>query len=169
MKKKALFVYGNPIPQDDKKKFDENCKKDIKLMSEIAEASGYNIEQKGISEFDLEMKNYENSESFLFYFTGHANNYVFGDGFKSLNSLFYSIKKINGKKIVVLDACTGEFMNKLNLPKDTTLFGASKIYPALSLAKLLYEAVIYRRKNLEEINKSVFDEMKQNWVYFKKN
>lgn len=169
MKKKALLVYGIPNEKDDKIEFQKNCERNINLMSEIAKASGYNEIDK-TSHFGLtaKLKEYTDVDSFLFYFTGHSSNSALGDYSNSLDGFFNSIKDINGEKIVILDSCTEEYIKLKKFPKKTKVFGGHKIYDNTALAKLFYDAVIYYKKNLDEIEKNTFDEMKQNWVYFNK-
>lgn len=163
MVKRALLFGGESLSKDNPFEFEKKRREDLKLISEIAGSSGYKVDKT----LDVNVMNnlgkYHDSDSFLFYFTGHASNLIFGR--YSLNSFFDSLKKIKGKKMVILDACTKEYVNEKIFPKDTRVIGAHDVYPSMSLAKLLYGAVIFRGKKLEEVDKKTFEEMKHNWVY----
>ncbi|MDD5012241.1 MAG: caspase family protein [Candidatus Nanoarchaeia archaeon] len=169
MKKKALLVYGNPNQKDNPQEFYKNCERDIKIMSEIAEADGYDICK--IQDFDLEKKlqEYTNKDmnSFLFYFTGHACQALLGNLTASfdLDPFFELIDKIKGEKIVILDSCTQKYIPSRKFSKNTKVFGGDEIDKESGLSKLFFDAVMCYNKKLEEIDKKTFDEMKHNWVY----
>jgi len=165
MEKRALLVYGIPNKDEDSFNFKEGSKKNIELMTKVANNSGYKTDISHLYNFDLGLKDYHNVDQFLFYFTGHSNQSSLGHHKNSLDNFLDSIAKIKGEKIVILDSCTEEFIPQKKLPRQTKIFGAHKSYDYRSLAKLFYELTEYYNKDLREIDKKSFDEIKQNWVY----
>lgn len=179
MGKKALLVYGKPIKVDDKEKFKKNTLLNLNLISEIAKRENYEQEAVFIDDAYDKLKSYNpKSDSFLFYFTGHANKknlgdkkIFFGKKYKT-NKILDLISRIEGKKLILLDACTGNYKGGenfeiLNIPSNSKIISAREIYDHISLAKILYDAIIFRGKKLENITEQTFEDMKHNWVYFK--
>ncbi len=174
MIKNAILVKGEPVIVDDVDEFKINSRRNLDIMTEIALAEGYNVQLSSLNKMIKNVRKASDSERFLFYFTGHANKDHIGTLEYETNSLLEAMDEIPGKKIIVLDACVGDYeggqdFEALNLPKNSTMIGAKTIVDSKSLAKILYDAVILRKNNLEDVNKNTFDEMKHNWVYFRKN
>lgn len=172
MEKKALLVYGKPNEQEMnneklKGSFVNQSRKNISIMTEIALKEKYDIEIGLFDNAIKKIKSYQNLDNFLFYFTGHANGHFIGNSFNTLDNFFNSITKIDAEKLIILDACTEEYLNKNNFPKNTKVISAHEVYDNKSIAKLLYDEVILRKRKLDDIGKKSFDEMKHNWVYFK--
>jgi hypothetical protein len=143
-------------------------------MREIANFQGYSVEQtplESINDF-LTIQNYTNKD-FLFYFTGHANRRYLGGRSFVTNDILKKISEFNGKNIIVLDCCAGDYkggegFEALNIPKNSRIIGAREVFDNKSLARILYDIVMLRKNNLDSINKGIFEEIKHNWIYFMK-
>jgi hypothetical protein len=164
MTNNALIMYGSPRKKEDFTKFEKDKNRDIQLMSEIASASGYESKVISDSYFHKAISEHLVSDSFLFYFTGHANETFLGGYRLTLERTLKSIAGLKGKKIVILDACISDFIKQGKIPKDILLFGTEESSPSRSLAMSFYDAVIYRGKKLSNINEETFQEMKHNWI-----
>jgi hypothetical protein len=173
MEKKAFLVYGKPKKTDNIIKFNRDTNRNLELIGAIADSQGYSFEQTHLEEINnLFTRNNSFDSDFLFYFTGHADKDYLGDKLFLTNDILLKINKFNGKKLIILDACAGDYeggedFEALILPKNSKIIGAREIYDNKSLAKLLYDISIYRKIPLEEINKKTFDDIKHNWVYVK--
>ena len=173
MEKKAILVKGEPVLLDDLEEFKTSNKRNIDLMTEIALAEGYDTQYVSLENMIKTIERSSNSDKFLFYFTGHSNKENIGTFDYKTNDVLKAMNLIEGNKIIILDSCSGKYKGNesfeaLNIPRNSTIIGAEEVYNSKSLAKLLYDAIIFRKNKLEDINKNTFDEMKHNWVYFKK-
>jgi hypothetical protein len=165
MEKKALIVYGKSGQKDNLRRFQRDTKINLELIEEIANSQGYSVNQTPLNRIN----------DFLIgenYFKGHANKRYLGHGFLSTNDILSKIGEFNGKSLIVLDCCAGDYkggwnFEALNLPKNSKIVGAREVCDDKSLAKILYDIIILRKNNLENLNKKMFEEVKHNWVYFK--
>ena len=174
MEKKAILVRGEPVILDEVEKFKESCKKNLYLMSEIAIAEGYSVQQTLLENVIKSINRSFNVDDFLFYFTGHANKDYLGTLDYKTNDILRAMDGIKGNKLIILDACAGGYpggqnFDALTLPKKSKIISAKDVYDNKSLAKLFYDLVMYRKTPLDQITKESFDLIKQNWVYFKIN
>lgn len=174
MEKKAVLVKGGPIIIDNIEEFKVNTKRNLDLIAEIAVTEGYDLQYASLEKMIKTINESSDSDNFLFYFTGHANKDYMGTLDYKTNDVLEAMKSIKGEKIIILDACIGNYeggqdFEALNLPRNSTIISAKEIYDNKSLAKLLYDAVILRKNKLKDVDKNTFDEMKHNWVYFMKN
>lgn len=173
MEKKALLVYGKPREIDDILEFHKNTKRNLLLIQEVANSNGYSVDKLSINQIFLFLtEKHDLNKDFLFYFTGHANKDYLGDKSWLTNDILSKINEFNGKKLIILDSCSGNYaggenFEALNLPKNSKIISAKEVYDNKSLAKLVYDAVVIRKKDLDGINKQTFEDMKHNWVYFK--
>ena len=120
-----------------------------------------------LEDLDITLNDYQNSDDFFFYFTGHANKTNLGNFSTRLDDLFKSIGIIKGKKLIVLDACTLNFDSKHFNTKDMKVITSDKVYAGRSIALSLYDAVVARKIPLEDLTQETFDSMKHNWVRVK--
>jgi hypothetical protein len=166
MGKKAIFCYGTPLEREDKKMFEQNCDRNLSIMSEIAKVKNYEFNIIPFSKLYLEIKE---KEIDLIYFTGHGNNFCISNLSEKLDSFFEILNKDGSKKIVILDACTKDYISKTTFPQNIKVLGAEKIYDSRSLAKILYDAVLCRNNELEDLTKQTFKDMTPNysWVNVK--
>ncbi len=174
MIKKAILVKGEPIIIDDLDEFNVNSKRNVSLMSEISIQEGYEVQYATLDKMIKAIRRSIDAEKFIFYFTGHANKEHIGTLNYKTNSVLEAMKEIPGEKLIVLDSCSGDYrggrdFEALNVPENSRIITAKEIYDSKSLAKLLYDAVILRKIKLDEVDKKTFEEMKHNWVYFKRN
>jgi hypothetical protein len=163
--KKALLVYGNPNKEEDKCKFDEFINTNLRLISQIAKVSGYTSKIIPISSLDIKFEDYQESEDFLFDYVGHSEGVFLGNF--HLKKIVYSIEKLKGKKIILLDACTDNFIKRHNPPKNTLIAGCFNVSYYSPLSTSFYDAIIARGKKLDSITQETFNEMKHNWVQVK--
>lgn len=162
MGKKAIFCYGTPVENENKERFEKNCQTNLSIMSEIAEALGYEYEIVPFKKLDFNF-----NEKSLVYFTGHGNNFLISDYQNNLDDFFEAVSKEKSKKVIILDACTREYIQTKDFPKHIKVIGGNEIYDSASLAKLLYDAILCRKKKLKDITKKTFEEMKYHWVKVK--
>jgi len=172
MEKKALLTYGYPRvdKKENSEQFIESCKINLKLISEVLKKENYNFEIVPFSKNVFDEYIFCKNMDFLFYYDGHASG-RFGyicDFSKTLNSLFEDLNKIGKERIIILDSCTGEYLKNKRKIKNSTIIGAEIVPYSKSLSKLIHEAVIYRGKDLKDINQNTFNEMNHNWVYCNK-
>jgi len=161
--KKAMFCYGIPIKDDDKETFKQNCKTNINIMSKIAKAKNYEFEVIPFSE----LYNGDVSKLDLFYFTGHGNNFCISDCSNTLDTLFDNLNKNKSQKIIILDACTGKYLQEKTFPENLKVIGGEKIYDSVSLAKLLYDAILCRDKEFRDLTEHTFKDMSINYSWVK--
>jgi hypothetical protein len=179
MKNKALLVYGNPNFGEDKDQFREFIETNLRIMSDIAIANGYSPQVIPLPDFDILYKDIKEHQEgdFLFYYTGHANGEILGHYHKGkdidqvrdcvLKKIANSIKKLPGKKTVILDSCTDNFVPQFNAPKNMKMIGSFEVPFDQGLALSLYDAVVVRKNNLDSLTQETFNEMKHNWVKVK--
>jgi hypothetical protein len=174
MEKKALLVYGKRGKYDNLRSFQRNTYRNLELMGKIANSEGYSVEQTPLEEINdfLTMTNYVNKD-FLFYFTGHANKKYLGGITFVTNDILKKINEFNGKNIIVLDCCAGDYkggesFDALDIPKNSKIIGAREVFDNKSLAKILYDIVVLRKNSLSSVDKKMFEDIKHNWIYFMK-
>jgi hypothetical protein len=173
MKKEALLVYGEPLAEEKAEKFKRFVGEGIDAMKRVALASGYKIQIIPLSKLDvLDLNGL--SDQFLFYYIGHANGEldILGNESeaRSLVRIISSIDQIvQGEKMIVLDSCTDDFVETYPHKKGTKLFGSFDVYFDRCLGISFYDAVIARKKKLEEIDKKTFQEMNHTWIKTSKN
>lgn len=175
MLKKAILTYGNPQKNNNFFRFEKDTKRNLFLMKEIANALNYEDEQMSLDKLPSFLDGENNySKDILFYFTGHADkDYLVGNSNHLTNNLLSKINMYSGEKFIVLDACAGcykggENFEALNIPENSKIITGKEVSDRSSLAMILYDLLIFRKIPFEKINKKTFDEIKQNWVYFKK-
>ena len=174
MEKKAILIKGVPTILDNIEEFKQNSRKNVEIMSKIALSEGYNVQFAYLDNMIKVINKSVKSDEFLFYYTGHATKDNLGTLEYKTNDVLKAMNGISGKKLIILDACAGGYpggqnFEALNLPNNSVIISAKEVYDNKSLAKLLYDAVIFRKIPLNNVNKATFDEMKHNWVYFKRN
>jgi hypothetical protein len=174
MVKRAILIEGKPIIIEDVDQFIEESKKNLGLMKEIALREGYFVQNSSLDDAGKYIDKFSDSDKFIFYYTGHANKDHIGTLDYKTNYFLEKMKKISGDKLIILDACAGNYpggkdFESLELPKNSKIISAKEIVSSKSLVRLLYDAVIFRNQDLDKINKETFDSMKHNWVYFKEN
>ncbi|MCK9570469.1 hypothetical protein M0R72_16090 [Candidatus Pacearchaeota archaeon] len=172
MEKEALLTYGLPRDEEDKN-FSKFIETNLKIMKEIALHKGYNVRVEPVLSINPLFEEYNKTKDFLFYYTGHATFFKnveipFLEKFP-LNLLVKSIEKLPAKKIILLDACSDNFIENYIPAENTSIAGAFNMPYNSTLAMSIYDAVNCRGKKLEDLSQETFNEMKHNWIKFKKN
>jgi len=165
--KKALLTYGIPNKEDNPSHFQEFVNTNLRLMSQVAQVSGYAPKIIAVSQLDPYFEEYQKSEGFLFGYVGHGEGHFLGAF--PLKRIVRSIEKLPGEKMIVLDSCTDTFVSRYNPHKGTTLVGAFEVPFCSPISASLYDAVIARKTPLEFVIQETLDGMKHNWVKIKRN
>jgi hypothetical protein len=166
MDKKAFLMKGKPNLKNNQVQYRKAFQRDFDIMKEIAINQGYQIQEVNSENIINEIKKYPATGDILFYYIGHAKNGIF-DG-KSINELSDVLMSNQGKKLIILDSCAGgNRIETLCFPKNSKLVTANEVPLNKSIAMLLWDYIYAYKGNLENLNQKVFDNMKQNWVYFR--
>lgn len=169
MKNVAIFVKGKPLIGEDKNQFDLDIFEAYDIIKEISIKEGYSFKFTSLENIVNKRGDIYNKEGdIFFYYIGHANGTYIGTKDFKISQVIDFLKDFKGKKYIIIDGCAvdGEF-EKHSWPENSKIISGKEIYSNKSIARLLYDSLIARKRNLNELNKSNFDEMKHNWVYFK--
>lgn len=173
MKKEALLVYGTPDEEENKSHFNRFIQTNLKIMEDIVLHNGYRLSIKPIIQIDTSFNEYKNVKDFLFYYTGHSTFFKNIDEpvleIFPLSYLVNSIEKLPAKKTILLDACSDTFIENYVPLENTSIAGAFDMPYSSTLAMSLYDALYCRGKTIEELSQTTFDDMKHNWIKFKKS
>lgn len=168
MEKRALLVYGERKEKDNPS-FEQDRNRDLNIIQDIIKKEGYDYRLIPISQLDLNLREYEKTKDFFFYFNGHGNETSLGNFSTSLEDVVNSISQLNGEKTIVLDACTLDFTSNYTPKKNTKLIASKKVYPSRSIAISLYDAILARKIPLKNISQKTFEEIKHYGVIVKEN
>lgn len=164
MRKKALLVYGKPNPKEDSKLFYKRCMNDIRIMREILSSQNYAFNTITFDElYNASWKNFP--ECSVFYYTGHGICGAIGTGeIIYLEDLFDHYSTLDKRKLFIFDSCSKKYKlpNKFNV----NLIHMKEGDHFRNLAKILFDLVLCRHMDLEEINQDTFNENNYSFVRF---
>ena len=168
MRDLTIFVKGVPMVQEDKDQFDLDTFESYKIINEISKEINYSLKPVSLKEIVSHEVLYNREGNVLFYYTGHANGTYIGTKDFKISEVIDFLKSFKGDKYIIIDGCAvDEEFEKHSWPKNSKIISAKEIYPSKSIAKLLYDSIILRGNNLQNLSKETFKDMKHNWVYFK--
>jgi hypothetical protein len=166
MEKVALFFEGKPNLGEDKSKYSKSLDRDFNIMENIFSKEGYRVIRESFDNFLGKIDCYSNLGDLAIYYSGHGRDSKF-EGYK-VQDVLNNLSKGENKKTVILDSCLeGEGYGDFNLPKNSKFISAKKVGQDSSIAKLLWDHIFARKGSLDNLSKKTFEDMKQNWVYFK--
>ncbi len=169
----AYLVKGVPNVGEDYEKFNLDMRRDLDIMKSIAAKEGYHPKIAGLDGLKTELEVQKEDSNVIFYFWGHSNpnkstmwNGV-GQHYQ-IEDLSKDLSRFHGKKCVILDSCVGgEKFDKIKWPSNSKVLTADLVSRRETIAEILYDAVLLRKKPLFEVSKQMFDSMIYNWVQCK--
>jgi len=166
MEKIAILTRGSPYIIDNNYRYSRAFNNDINIMTSLLLNENYSVIEVPLNDLIRNGENLPKSEFLLFYYTGHGNfNF---NGF-SVNDILNYIDKLAEEKIIIFDSCLGKTsLDDIEIPRKSKLFAAGEAPLNKSIAKILWDLIIARKKgSVESLNQDSFNEIKQNWIYFK--
>lgn len=163
MKKVALLLKGKPNKGEDRSKFYRNVDRDVEIMESLVQGEGYSVQFVEEDNLKEVLKNNYGVNETMIYYTGHGGENSFWEA--DMSSFLKNLSSIPGKKVIILDACSGENLEDVVLPKSSKLIGAKQLSMRGSIAMMLWDYVVVGGNKLGDITKASFDDMKHQNVY----